>query len=103
MEIDECRISPSNYVSFSLTAGGSSLVFARGILTLLQIEDALSHPATRTAAFVSLICALMSLLYGGVYILRFGTMRGMDKAKLWSDVSTELRIANGGNCTESSP
>ncbi|KAF7317646.1 hypothetical protein MKEN_00852100 [Mycena kentingensis (nom. inval.)] len=49
------------------------------ILTLLQIDSA-SHPITRTTALFSLICSLMSLLYGCIYIIRFGTLRKMHKA-----------------------
>ncbi|KAJ6551437.1 hypothetical protein B0H19DRAFT_863405, partial [Mycena capillaripes] len=56
-----------------------SVLLMSAILTLLQIEDA-SHPVTRTTALFSLICALMSLLYGCMYIIRFGTMRKMHKA-----------------------
>ncbi|KAF7309401.1 hypothetical protein MIND_00310900 [Mycena indigotica] len=56
-----------------------SVLLMSAILTLLQIESA-AHPITRTTAFFSLICALFSLLYGCMYIIRFGTMRKMHKA-----------------------
>ncbi|KAF7289059.1 hypothetical protein HMN09_01354100 [Mycena chlorophos] len=56
-----------------------SVLLMSAILTLLQI-DAASHPIIRTTALFSLICALMSLLYGCIYIIRFGTMRKMHKA-----------------------
>ena len=56
------------------------------ILTMFQIPDASSDPVTRTAALLSLICALMSLSYGCIYILRFGTMRNMYKASRWAEV-----------------
>ncbi|KAJ7065400.1 hypothetical protein C8F01DRAFT_744447 [Mycena amicta] len=56
-----------------------SVLLMSAILTLLQIENA-SHPIIRTTALFSLICSLMSLLYGCIYIIRFGTMRKMHKA-----------------------
>lgn len=52
----------------------------RAILTLLQIDDAANQPVTRTAAFLSLIAALMSLIFGCLYIIRFGTMKNKSKA-----------------------
>lgn len=58
----------------------------RAILTMFQIEDAAQDPVTRTAALVSLVCALMSLCYGVLFIVRFGTMRSMYKAFRWADV-----------------
>jgi len=45
------------------------------ILTMFQIPNASDDPVTRTPAFMSLICALMSLLYGCIYIVRFGAMK----------------------------
>ncbi|KAJ7065422.1 hypothetical protein C8F01DRAFT_1125580 [Mycena amicta] len=56
-----------------------SVLLMSAILTLLQIESA-AHPITRTTALFSLLCSLMSLLYGCIYIIRFGTMRKMHKA-----------------------
>jgi len=37
------------------------------ILTIFQIEGASTAPVIRTTAFLSLICALMSLVYGCLY------------------------------------
>ncbi|KAJ7159052.1 hypothetical protein C8R43DRAFT_1064339 [Mycena crocata] len=54
------------------------------ILTMLQI-DAAAHPITRTSALCSLICAFMSLLYGCMYIIRFGTMRKLHKANSFAN------------------
>ena len=56
------------------------------ILTILQIVGAATTPFTRTTAFLSLICALMSLVYGCVYSLRFGTMKSMYRASKWAEV-----------------
>lgn len=56
-------------------------------MTMFQVEDAVNDPLTRTAALLSLICALMSLSYGCMYIVRFGTMRSMYRASRWAEVS----------------
>ena len=59
----------------------------RAILTILQIESAANDPLTRYSALLSMICALMSLFYGCIYIIRFGTMRKTYKAAEWAQVS----------------
>ncbi|KAJ7609072.1 hypothetical protein FB45DRAFT_762616, partial [Roridomyces roridus] len=61
-----------------------SVLLMSAILTMLQIDSA-SHPITRTSALFSLICALMSLLYGCIYIIRFGSMRKMYKASSFAE------------------
>ncbi|KAK7036155.1 hypothetical protein R3P38DRAFT_2910819 [Favolaschia claudopus] len=55
------------------------------ILTMLQIDAAAADPVARTTALISLICALMSVLFGSMYIIRFGTMRKMHKAATWAE------------------
>ncbi|KAJ6568353.1 hypothetical protein DFH09DRAFT_918081 [Mycena vulgaris] len=62
-----------------------SVLLMSAILTMLQIDAAAAHPITRTSALFSLICALMSLLYGCMYIIRFGTMRKMHKASSFAN------------------
>ena len=57
------------------------------ILTILQISGAADDPITRYLALLSLLCALMSLLFGCIYIIRFGTMRKTYKAAEWALVS----------------
>ncbi len=57
------------------------------ILTILQISDAANDPITRYAALCSLIFALLSLLFGCTYIIRFGSMRKTYKAFEWALVS----------------
>ena len=57
----------------------------RGILALLQIPEAADNPITRNTALLSLICALMSLSYGCIYIMRFGTM-SMYRFSMWDEV-----------------
>ncbi|KAJ6464677.1 hypothetical protein C8R47DRAFT_956170, partial [Mycena vitilis] len=61
-----------------------SVLLLSAILTMLQIDVA-AHPLTRTSALFSLICALVSLLYGCMYIIRFGTMRKMHKASSFAN------------------
>jgi len=65
----------------------SFLCLNRAILTILQIQGAGNDPLTRNFALFSLICALMSLLYGCMYIVRFGTIRHPHKAAAWAEVS----------------
>ncbi|KAF7984351.1 hypothetical protein HWV62_15371 [Athelia sp. TMB] len=62
-----------------------SALLLSAILTMFQIEPATSDPITRTAGLISLICALMSLIYGCMYIIRFSTMRTMYKASRWAE------------------
>lgn len=57
------------------------------ILTILQISGAADDPITRYLALLSLMCALMSLLFGCMYIIRFGSMRKTYKAAEWALVS----------------
>jgi len=54
---------------------------------MLQIQSAAADPLIRYSALLSLLCALMSLLYGCMYIIRFGTMRKTHKAAEWAAVS----------------
>ncbi|KAF8164730.1 hypothetical protein B0H34DRAFT_208824 [Crassisporium funariophilum] len=62
-----------------------SALLSSAILTIFQIPEAADDPVTRTAALLSLICALMSLSYGCMYIVRFGTMRNMFHASRWAE------------------
>ncbi|KAF7317680.1 hypothetical protein MKEN_00855700 [Mycena kentingensis (nom. inval.)] len=77
------KASWDNFISSLLrewkTLNVISVLLMSAILTLLQIDVA-SHPIIRTTALFSLICSLMSLLYGCIYIIRFGSMRKMHKA-----------------------
>lgn len=52
-----------------------SVLLLSAILTILQIESAAHDALTRYTAMASLICALLSVLYGCVYIIRFGGMK----------------------------
>ncbi|KAF8883319.1 hypothetical protein CPB84DRAFT_1850966 [Gymnopilus junonius] len=61
-----------------------SVLLLSAILTILQIQSAASDPITRYTALFSLICALISLLFGCMYIIRFGSMRKTYKAAEWA-------------------
>ncbi|KAF8197517.1 hypothetical protein BJ912DRAFT_846294 [Pholiota molesta] len=61
-----------------------SVMLLTAILTILQIGTAANDPVTRYAALFSLICALVSLLFGCMYIIRFGTMRKTYAAVEWA-------------------
>ncbi|KAJ8455733.1 hypothetical protein ONZ45_g18871 [Pleurotus djamor] len=62
-----------------------SALLLSAIMTMFQVPDAAYDPVTRTAALISMVCALMSLTYGCVYIVRFGTMRSMYRASRWAE------------------
>ncbi|KAJ3542229.1 hypothetical protein NMY22_g3579 [Coprinellus aureogranulatus] len=64
-----------------------SVLLLSAILTILQIDAAAANPLTRFSALLSLICAFMSLIYGCLYIIRFGTMRKTHKAAEWANES----------------
>ena len=59
----------------------------RAIISMFQSQVMANDPVIRTAALLSLTSALMSLSYGCIYIVRFGTMRSMYKATRWAEVS----------------
>ncbi|KAH6916458.1 hypothetical protein BKA70DRAFT_1092400 [Coprinopsis sp. MPI-PUGE-AT-0042] len=61
-----------------------SVLLLSAILTILQIDAAAMDALTRYTALASPICALMSLLYGCMYIIWFGTMRKPYKAAEWA-------------------
>ncbi len=58
-------------------------------MTMFQIQGAAEDPVTRYLAFWSLICALLSLLYGCLFSVRFATMRKAYKAAEWALVSAK--------------
>ncbi|KAL0954996.1 hypothetical protein HGRIS_003922 [Hohenbuehelia grisea] len=68
-----------------------SVLLLSAVLTMLQIEGIEGDPVSRTATLLSLICALMSLLYGCIYMARFGTMNKMYKAKSWADAAGSMQ------------
>ncbi|KAJ3560866.1 hypothetical protein NP233_g10554 [Leucocoprinus birnbaumii] len=70
-----------------------SALLASAILTIFQIPDAAGDPITRTAAILSLICSLMSLTYGCMYIVRFSTMRTMIRASKWAEEARRTNTA----------
>ncbi|KAG6896342.1 hypothetical protein C0992_008865 [Termitomyces sp. T32_za158] len=66
------------------TANLVSILLLSTIVGTLQINEALSDTVVRTAVLMSLICALMSLIYGCVYTVRFSTMKRVHKAFQWA-------------------
>jgi len=54
---------------------------------MFQVPEMAYDPVTRTTALMSLVCALMSLTFGCLFIIRFGTMRSMHRASTWAEVS----------------
>ncbi|KAI5900167.1 uncharacterized protein SCHCODRAFT_02525771 [Schizophyllum commune H4-8] len=70
-----------------------SALLLSALVSMLQIDDAASDIVTRTACLLSLTAALMSLLYGCLYIIRFGTMKRMHKASAWAEEAQKQREA----------
>ncbi|GAB1527419.1 hypothetical protein RhiTH_010594 [Rhizoctonia solani] len=75
-----------------------SALLLSAILTMFQVEGS-DEPVMRTAALIALVCALWSLTFGCIYILRFSTMRSMHKASRWAEEAqkhtTDLERAEG--------
>ncbi|KAG6811190.1 hypothetical protein H0H92_008630, partial [Tricholoma furcatifolium] len=61
-----------------------SALLLSAILTLLQLDGAGSDPVTRNCSLIALICALLSLLFGCIYIIRFASMRKTYTALKWA-------------------
>ncbi|KAF9044282.1 hypothetical protein BJ165DRAFT_189732 [Panaeolus papilionaceus] len=68
-----------------------SVLLLSAILTVLQLDGAADDPVTRFSALISMICALMSLLFGCMYIIRFGTMRKAHKAAEWAQEAQQTQ------------
>ncbi|EDR04479.1 uncharacterized protein LACBIDRAFT_304599 [Laccaria bicolor S238N-H82] len=56
---------------------GISALLTMVVSALLQIPQAANDHITRETALLLLICALMGLIYGCIYMVIFGTMRSM--------------------------
>ncbi|PVF94317.1 hypothetical protein CPB86DRAFT_765975 [Serendipita vermifera] len=70
-----------------------SALLLSALLTFFQIEEAAFEPVTRTAALLSLVSSFLSLMFGGIYIIRFSTMRSIRKAARWVEESKKNRGA----------
>ncbi|KAG6811189.1 hypothetical protein H0H92_008629 [Tricholoma furcatifolium] len=68
-----------------------SALLLSAILTLLQIDGAASDPITRNCSLIALVCALMSLLYGCLYIIRFAPMRKTYTALKWAQMAEQTK------------
>ncbi|KAG8932248.1 hypothetical protein FRC01_014889 [Tulasnella sp. 417] len=65
-----------------------SALLLSAILTIFQIDGS-NQPITRTAALASLGSGLWSLIYGGVYVVRFQSMKDMIKASRWAEAAQD--------------
>ncbi|KAF8632233.1 hypothetical protein AX15_001985 [Amanita polypyramis BW_CC] len=61
-----------------------SVLLLSAILTMLQLPGAVTEPLILYTSLASLICSLTSLLYGCMYIIRFGSMRKTYRAIAWA-------------------
>lgn len=68
-----------------------SVLLLGAVLAELSIDSIESDPVTRTAALLSLVCALMSLLYGCIYMAQFGAMKKLYKAASWAEEAQRSR------------
>ncbi|KAI6038084.1 hypothetical protein EDC04DRAFT_2698155 [Pisolithus marmoratus] len=66
------------------TLNFASALLLSAILSMFQDSQVAYDPVTRTTALVSLTCALMSLSYGCLYMVRFETMKSMYMAARWA-------------------
>lgn len=69
-----------------VTLGDFTYVTFSAIFSILQIQSAADDPLTRFSALFSLICALISLFYGCLYIIQFDSMRETHRAVGWVSV-----------------
>jgi hypothetical protein len=60
--------------------------FNSTILAIINMTQATNDPLTRFPALLSMIAALLSLIYGCMYNIRFETMRKGYKAIEWAEV-----------------
>lgn len=74
------------------------MIIISGILSIFQAEGANAEAITRYAALCSLICALISLIYGCFFIIRFGSMRRVSRGVEWAFVRIRYCKNNLGQC-----
>jgi hypothetical protein len=65
-------------------------IIISGILSIFQAEGANAEPITRYAALCSLVSALISLIYGCFFIIRFGSMRRVSRGVEWASVRIQI-------------
>ncbi|KAF8815765.1 hypothetical protein BYT27DRAFT_6655025 [Phlegmacium glaucopus] len=61
----------------------SALLLA-AVLTMLQIQSTADDPLTRYTALFSLLCALISLIFGCMFVVLFSSMRRIHRAAEWA-------------------
>ncbi|KZV69163.1 hypothetical protein PENSPDRAFT_735559 [Peniophora sp. CONT] len=65
-----------------------SALLSASVLALLALDGALDDPITRTAGTISLVCALWSIVYSSVYIVRFSQMTNrLRRAAGWAEAA----------------
>ncbi|KAK2463412.1 hypothetical protein APHAL10511_004498 [Amanita phalloides] len=69
----------------------ASVLLLSAILTMIQLPGASVEPVILYSALASLICSLMSLLYGCMYIIRFDSMRKTYRAIIWAKAAQETK------------
>ncbi|KAM6489341.1 hypothetical protein JOM56_015242 [Amanita muscaria] len=69
-----------------------SALLLSAIISIFQ-TNASSDPVIRNTAFMSLVCALMSLSYGCMYIIRFGSMKSMYQASRWAEEARKSKTS----------
>ncbi|KAF8718260.1 hypothetical protein AX14_011968 [Amanita brunnescens Koide BX004] len=68
-----------------------SVLLLSAILTMLQLPGVVNEPVIFYSALTSQLCSLMSLLYGCVYIIRFGSMRKTYRAIAWAEAAQKTK------------
>ncbi|VDB83296.1 unnamed protein product [Peniophora sp. CBMAI 1063] len=70
-----------------------SALLSAAVLALLALDGALNEPVTRTAGILSLVCALWSIVYSSVYIIRFAQMsKRLRRAAGWAEAARNSKI-----------
>ncbi|TFK67811.1 hypothetical protein BDN72DRAFT_74695 [Pluteus cervinus] len=67
-----------------------SALLLSAIFSMFQLPSISADPLTQSVALLSLICALISLLCGCLYIVRFGSMRRRVEAQAWFKEMTKV-------------
>ncbi|KXN83078.1 hypothetical protein AN958_01896 [Leucoagaricus sp. SymC.cos] len=85
--ITECKSSWTSFLG-SLMAEWQTLnivstLLLSALLTVMQVDGAGNDPLTRSISITAMICALWSLVFGCIFIIRFGTMKRTHQGLEW--------------------
>ncbi|KAI6096726.1 hypothetical protein F5141DRAFT_560834 [Pisolithus sp. B1] len=69
-----------------------SALLLSAVLSMFQNQEMAYDPVVRTLALASLACALMSLVYGCIYIIQSTMMKSMYKATRWAQETQTTTI-----------